>query len=89
MSSIPLPSHRPKGMKVDAALAHLRQHHGMTVTRRTLYNWIKAGVRGVRLQHSLVPSTCPTAKDREVVVISPAQIEAFLASVGVKGVTMQ
>ena len=82
MSSKP-PMHRPSLMKVDDVVQYLKSRYGMTLSRRSIYNWVKLGVRGTKLQHSLVPSACSTAKDREVVVISPAQIAAFLVSAGV------
>ena len=91
MSSNP-PTHKPSLMKVDAALAYLRNRYGMTVTRRTLYNWVKLGVRGVKLQHSGVPNPLgPTCKDPVVLALTAQQIETFLASVGVgmKGVNMR
>lgn len=69
-------------MKIDEAVVYLASR-GVRVSRRTVYNWIRVGVRGCRLQHDSVPNPIVTAKDRHVVVIRPEQLESFLAAAGV------
>ena len=71
-------------MKCTAALEYLAQRHRLKLSKRSLYNWVRVGVRGVKLEHDTVPNVHPTAKDREVIVFRRDQLDRFLERLGVR-----
>ena len=71
-----------EAMKVNAAIEFLAGR-GVKISRRGFYNWLTVGVRGVTLQHDTTPNSIVTAKDRDVIVVTPHQLETFLASIGI------
>lgn len=40
----------PKRLKINEVPSYVDRKHGEEITRQTAYNWIRNGVRGVRLQ---------------------------------------
>jgi len=40
----------PKRLTMTEAAVYVAREHGLVVTRQTIYNWVKTGRRGVKLQ---------------------------------------
>jgi len=47
---MPTPRTPPKLLKINDAPAYIERKYGVEVTRQTMYNWIRRGVRGEKLR---------------------------------------
>lgn len=63
----------PTPMKISEAVAHIKEKHGLTVTRQTVYNWTKAGKKGLILKAIKRAGTTLTTKE---------WVDTFVANAG-------
>jgi hypothetical protein len=69
-------------MTVADAMKWLAEVRGIKISRRSFYNWLKVGIRGVKLQHHTIRNPRPTHKDRQMIVVNEDHLEKFLAAIG-------
>lgn len=53
----------PKRIKISEAARYVRTHHHADCTRQTVYNWVKNGVKGVKLQVHKIGARMLTTKE--------------------------
>lgn len=52
----------PKLIKLSEVPRHIRTKHGPDITRQTVYNWTKLGVKGIKLKSVKVGTYIRTTK---------------------------
>ena len=70
-----MPKPPPTKIRLSSVPAYLKLHHGFTVKRQTVYNWVKTGKKGTKL------ATLPPVAG--MLFTTDRMVEEFVANVGV------
>lgn len=58
-----MPTETPRRLSLGKVAAYVEAKHGITVARKTVYNWADVGVRGERLKTVVVGPRMWTAQE--------------------------
>jgi len=73
-------------IRLSRIVRHIERVYGLGVTRQTIYNWVKFGIRGVKLQSQMTPIAekqhrFNVSKRGHYLTTTIAWVDEFLAAV--------
>ena len=72
----------PKMMTLGQVPKYLKERYGMTLTRQSIYNWVKKGLRDDTLQTITIKGK-PTSIHPTTIVTTEAWVDTFLRRCGI------
>lgn len=69
----------PQSMRLNSVPAYILRTYGVSVTSRTVRNWVEKGLRRETLETRQVKNPCPSHKDPLVMVTTTEWVDLFLS----------